>query len=63
LPEEWDSFRLDYTYLRTTYRITVMHKNESNNDTGIFIDGTPVKNRFIRLLDDGTDHLVIVIMP
>jgi len=63
LPEEWDSFRLDYTYLRTTYRITVIHKNESNNDTGIFIDGTPVKNRFIRLLDDGTDHLVNVIMP
>jgi cellobiose phosphorylase len=62
LPDEWKSFRLDYMYLQTMYHITVMRKDENNNDTGVFIDGVPDKNRFIHLLDDGTEHHVNMVI-
>jgi cellobiose phosphorylase len=63
LPDDWNSFSLDYKFLHTTYKITVKRKDKDNEEAGVLIDGAQNNNRFIQLLDDNTDHHVAMIMP
>jgi cellobiose phosphorylase len=57
LPDDWDSFSLDYRYKETTYHIHVMQAVETAK-AGIVIDGAEQRDNFIALVDDRVRHAV-----
>jgi cellobiose phosphorylase len=56
LPDDWDTFSLDYKYNSAVYVITVTRADEYS----IEVDGVEVSESVIALLDDGKSHEVHV---
>jgi cellobiose phosphorylase len=59
-PSDWVSFKINYRYRETIYRITVTQVHEGNPKLTVILDGTECQDKFIRLLDDLQEHLAVV---
>ena len=57
VPEEWESFKIRYRYMSTTYHIEVIQK-KSVGKMQILLDEKEQKTSVITLEDDGRDHNV-----
>ena len=57
LPDDWTSFKLNYRFHQTVYKITMVKKT---GNQGIVIDGVYSQNMVIHLLNDQREHLVEV---
>jgi cellobiose phosphorylase len=57
-PPEWQSFSIDYRIGQSTYHILVK-KTEGIQPT-IVIDGKMTDEKFIRIINDNTDHTIVV---
>ncbi len=59
VPEEWQSFKVDYRYKNTVYYIVVTQKN-STAEMIVTVDGVNQQDRTITLTDDRVEHNVQV---
>lgn len=59
VPEDWESFVIEYRYKKTNYHITVQITDDKN-ESGVVIDGKAQSENLIHLVDDGVEHIVIV---
>jgi cellobiose phosphorylase len=63
IPKEWDEYNITYRYKNTTYNIAVKNPAGVCKGVGqIVVDGKPVESDFIKLEDDGKEHMVEVFM-
>ena len=63
IPKKWAEYSIRYRYLKTFYQITV--KNPKNRNKGvaqIMVDGELQKSNSIKLIDDGVNHEVEVLL-
>jgi cellobiose phosphorylase len=60
LPREWPSFKLDYRYRETLYRIEVVQSDQATGADKVTIDGVEQSDAGIPLLDDRREHHVVV---
>ena len=60
IPSDWVSFKVNYKYRETLYKITVNQVYENNSKMIIIIDNIDSLNNFIHLVDDNQTHLVEV---
>ena len=60
LNPDWDSYKINYRYRETMYRITLTLTSEDIKQPVIIVDGVESRDKFIRLVDDRRDHLVEV---
>ncbi len=58
VPADWQAFRVQYRYGRSTYTIAFVNKGKAV--TSVTIDGTALADLTISLADDGRDHAVEV---
>ena len=63
LPRDWPSFKLDYRYRETLYRISVQQSATQGEPGQITVDGLQQPDATIRLVDDGREHAVVVTLP
>ncbi len=56
IPQEWESFKINYRYYNTSYNIVVTQKHESGK-MKILVDGILQDDSFITLVDDEQEHL------
>ncbi len=63
IPPDWTTYNVHYRYNETMYNITIMLSNETNGPTGITIDGSMLPERFLTLVNDRKEHLVIWSIP
>ncbi len=61
MPDEWESFQIDYRYQQTIYKIEVVCSGE-NTETIFYLDGNPLTANYIQLVNDGREHFVNVII-
>jgi len=59
VPQEWQSFKITYRYGDSAYYIELV-KSPDTDGTSIQIDGVNIDSGEIDLVDDGTEHTVIV---
>jgi len=57
IPEEWESFKIDYRYKNTVYHIVIIQKN-STGERSMTVDGAEQEDGVIILADDGVEHNV-----
>ena len=55
---EWASFTVDYRFGDTTYAITV--RRATNGDAGVEVDGVKLSGKEIDLVDDRSNHKVVI---
>ncbi len=55
LPDDWDSFTVHYRYRETNYHITIV-RTTAGSVAGITLDGVPISETAIPLIDDRRDH-------
>ena len=55
VPEEWQSFKVDYRYKNSVYHIVVTQKNIAAEKI-VAVDGIRQEDRTITLTDDGAEH-------
>lgn len=60
VPESWNSFRVKYEYLSTSYEIEIIHNPSFTNGQAIVFDGIEQNGTIIVLNDDGGTHSVTV---
>jgi cyclic beta-1,2-glucan synthetase len=60
VPKEWKSFKVHYRYINTLYHIEVM-QIPTGEKIAVSIDGVQSDGNMIKLLDDGTDHNVVIV--
>jgi cellobiose phosphorylase len=60
LPSDWVSFKINYRYRETIYRITLTQLHEGYKKLTIIVDGAEYQDKFIRLVDDRQEHLAEV---
>jgi cyclic beta-1,2-glucan synthetase len=63
VPADWQGFEVEYRHGKTTYRCRV--ENPDRVESGVrevYLDGTPVPDRVVRLADDGQGHEVRVVL-
>lgn len=58
MPADWDEFRVDYRYGKTTYNIVVARAQQEEDKMKIFVDGMEQIERNVLLVDDGIEHKV-----
>ncbi|SDI34307.1 Cellobiose phosphorylase [Pseudomonas flavescens] len=58
LPAEWPGFTLHYRYAGSHYRIEVRQSDDGTRS--LSLDGMPLEDDEIELLDDGREHHVVV---
>jgi len=58
IPEEWNSYEVDYRFKDTNYHIRFIKENNIENNNRITVDGVPQQH--IVLINDGQSHEVIV---
>ena len=56
LPDNWDIFKMQYRYRTANYAITVT----AGATAGLTLDGKALDGNAITLLDDGSDHVVVL---
>lgn len=56
IPDDWNSFSIQYRYHSTTYRIEVI-RVASERETGTKVDGKPIASNSIPLQDDRREHV------
>jgi cyclic beta-1,2-glucan synthetase len=62
LPAGWDGFRLVYRYRRSRYHFRVRRASGDTPGPAITVDGAQQPEGCVKLLDDGADHEVEVII-
>jgi cellobiose phosphorylase len=60
VPAEWKSFKIVYRFRDTNYNITLLQKEMKNEDVFIEIDGVKQDGKEVNLIDDKSDHTVII---
>lgn len=60
IPSDWVSFKINYKYRETLYKITINQVYENNSKMIIIVDDIDSLNNFIHLVDDNQTHLVEV---
>lgn len=58
VPQDWEQYRLSYTYKETIYHIEVINKKAGSQ--AIRLDGKISGQAFITLVDDGIPHTVTI---
>jgi cellobiose phosphorylase len=61
IPPAWQGYEITYRYGSATYHVSV--KNRGRDVQELSIDGKPVLNNAIDLVDDGHLHEVLLIIP
>jgi cellobiose phosphorylase len=59
MPADWRSFKLDYRYRKTLYRITVQ-SGQAEETSQVTVDGVVQPDIGIPLVDDLKEHIVVV---
>jgi cyclic beta-1,2-glucan synthetase len=62
LPEDWDSYRIDYRFRDTTYKIVVRQSREPGATYHLKVDGVVQTGGFIALADDRQAHAVEMLL-
>jgi cellobiose phosphorylase len=62
LPAGWNSFKLDYRFRETLYRITVTQASPADRELGAWLDGERQPDGAIPLVEDRIDHVVDVVV-
>ena len=62
LPAGWNSFKLDYRFRETLYRITVTRASSADRELGVWLDGERQPDGAIPLAEDRIDHVVDVVV-
>ncbi len=63
IPKDWDDYRIKYTYKNSIYNIEVKNPNGVNTGVSkILVDGNMIKDKYIKLVDDGSIHKVLIEM-
>jgi len=62
LPADWKTFGITYRYGETPYRIAVQ-PNDDSTQACISVDGVMQKGLLFKMLDDGLEHAVEIIIP
>jgi cellobiose phosphorylase len=60
VPPEWKTYKVIYKYKATRYRITLVQRKERGEEMAIEKDGVKIHGREIELVNDQTDHIVVV---
>jgi cyclic beta-1,2-glucan synthetase len=63
LPAEWETFKVNYRFRATPYRITVLQTSGADNTMNVTVDGVTQRDAFIALVDDRREHVVEVKVP
>jgi cellobiose phosphorylase len=61
IPPTWQGYEITYRYGSATYHVSV--ENRGRDVRELSIDGKPVLNNAIDLVDDGHLHEVLLILP
>lgn len=60
IPDDWEEYSIRYTYKDTVYNIEVKNIEKMNMGTNkMIIDGIVV-GEYVKLVDDGKEHLIVV---
>jgi cyclic beta-1,2-glucan synthetase len=63
IPKDWPGFKVDYRFGTTQYKIGVENPDGVNQGIRqVLLDGNPLSDKLIRLVDDGQQHAVHVLM-
>ncbi len=63
IPKEWEQFKLQYRYKTSHYDITVRNPDHINSgNSQITLDGVALSSPEIALVDDGSHHVVDVVI-
>jgi len=63
IPPHWPGFKVDYRFGTTHYKISVENPhNVSRGIRQVLLDGNPLPDKLIQLVDDGQQHAVHVLM-
>jgi cellobiose phosphorylase len=63
IPRHWLGFKVDYRFGTTNYKIIVENPNNVNRGIRqVLLDGNPLPDNLIPLVDDGRHHEVQVVM-
>ena len=60
LPADWDAFTIHYRYRETIYHIAVFQTRDGDGGMSVTVDGVPVHDKAIPLVDDRREHSVEV---
>jgi|GEM_PF-16806 len=61
IPKDWKQFALRYRFGNSLYNITVENPDGVNGGVAVIeLEGAPLKEKFIPLVDDGNTHHVVV---
>ena len=60
IPSDWVSYKIQYRYRETIYRIEVTLRHEGNTKLTIILDGTECQKKYISLINDRREHLAEV---
>lgn len=60
VPEEWDTYTIDYRYLSTEYHITIRNKGKGCTVRSVSVDRSIQEDMKVRLVDDEKEHEVLV---
>jgi cellobiose phosphorylase len=61
IPPTWESFKVKYQFIDTTYHITII-QNKNHEELEVFVDNTPQSNKTLLLINDGKEHFVKVLL-
>ena len=61
IPEEWESFKINYRFGSSVYKIVVQQKSESGK-TSVKLDNVLQDEEFLNLMDDNSEHNVEVVI-
>ena len=63
IPTAWHDFSIEYRHGASTYRIAVENPDGvAEGVVSVEIDGRPAPDRAIPLVDDGAEHVVVVVL-
>lgn len=57
LPKEWNSFSINYRYKNSLYTILI---EKTSHNGSILLDNIELSENYVRLIDDGASHEVII---
>ncbi len=63
LPHDWDTYRMNYRYRDTMYRIVVTQTADGGAGTQVSVDGVMQMEAVISLQDDNREHAVEIVLP